>query len=198
MNTLNLALFHLLNASSRPIPFVVGMAHIFAVYAIWTAPLELVAGWLRGDDGLRHHMVEAALSTGVALVAAQIIGIAWPQQRPFVLGLGTNLMAHSPDASFPSDHLTCLWGAAFSLLAYNRTRPIGTALALLGIPMSWSRIYLGVHFPMDIVGAAVVSGLSAWVLANTGRRPVQFIVAVTSHVYRPMFKILIQRGWVSP
>jgi undecaprenyl-diphosphatase len=197
MDTLNQTLFLLGNASSHPIPFVVGIAKFFAVYAIWLAPLTLIAGWLRGDDVLRHHMVEAALSTAVALLAAQVIGIAWPQPRPFMIGLGTNLMVHSPDSSFPSDHLTCLWGAAFSLLLHRRTRPVGTALAVLGIPMSWSRIYLGVHFPMDMLGAALVSALSAWVLARAGRRPVEFMVTVTSQVYRPVFALLIRRGWVS-
>jgi undecaprenyl-diphosphatase len=197
MDTLNQTLFLFINASSHPTPFVVGIAKFFATYAIWLAPLALIAGWLRGDDVLRHHMVEAALSTGVALLAAQIIGVAWPQPRPFMIGLGTNLMAHSPDSSFPSDHLTCLWGAAFSLLLHRRTRAAGTALALLGIPMSWSRIYLGVHSPADIVGAALVSALSAWVLARAGRRPGDFLVSVISQVYRPVFRTLIRRGWVS-
>ena len=35
-------------------------------------------------------------------------------------------------------------------------------LALLGLPMAWARIYLGVHFPLDMVGAALVAVLSAW------------------------------------
>jgi undecaprenyl-diphosphatase len=197
METFNQALFLIINASSHPNPYPVWIANVFAVYAIWLAPLALIAGWLRGDDILRQHMVEAALSTGIALLAAYIIGVAWPHPRPFMIGLGTNLMVHSPDSSFPSDHLTCLWGAAFSLVLHRRTRRIGSALAWLGVPMAWSRIYLGVHFPMDIVGAALVSGVSAWVLARAGRRPVEFLVAVFSQVYRPIFKPLIRRGWVS-
>ncbi|OTP72909.1 undecaprenyl-diphosphatase [Caballeronia sordidicola] len=194
METLNQALFLFINASSDAHPFVVWTADVFAVYAIWLAPLTLIAGWLRGDMLLRHYMVEAAMSTGLALLAAQIIGVAWPHPRPFMIGIGTNLMAHSPDSSFPSDHLTCLWGAAFSLLMHGRTRRIGSALAILGVPMAWSRIYLGVHFPMDIVGASMVSGASAWVLATTGQHPVEFMVGIASYVYRQVIRTLIRRS----
>ncbi|KQR78609.1 phosphoesterase [Burkholderia sp. Leaf177] len=198
MDHLNWTLFFLINASSHANSLTVGIAGFFAIYAIWLAPLALIAGWLRGDSELRHLLVEAALSTMVALLAAQIIGVAWPQPRPFMMGMGTNLMSHSPDSSFPSDHLTCLWGVAFSLLLHGRTRLLGLALALLGIPMAWARIYLGVHFPLDIVGAGLVSALSAMAVAKVGRRPVAFLVIVASLVHRQVFKPLIRRGWVVP
>ncbi|WP_075359741.1 undecaprenyl-diphosphatase [Caballeronia sordidicola] len=197
MDAFNHTLFLLVNASPDASQVTIWIADVFAMYAIWAAPLALIVGWLRGDENLRHTMVEAALSTGVALLAAQIIGVVWPQPRPFMIGLGTHFMARSPDPTFPSDHLTCLWGASLSLLLHRRTRPTGIALSLLGMPMAWSRIYLGVHFPMDIAGAAMVSALSAWIVARAGRRPVDLTLVVASRVYRMMFRSLIRRGWVS-
>lgn len=197
METFNQALYLIINAPEHANPFVVGIATIFALYAIWLAPLTLIAGWFRGDETIRRQCVEAALSTGIALLAAQVIGFVWPHPRPFMLGLGTNLLAHSPDSSFPSDHLTCLWTVAFSLVLHGRTRRAGIALALLGLPMAWARIYLGVHFPLDIVGAALLSWASASVGSALCKRPVAWLVATAPKVYGPLIAPLVRRGGVA-
>jgi undecaprenyl-diphosphatase len=112
------------------------------------------------------------------------------------MGMGTNLMANSPDSSSSSDYLTCLWGVAFSLLLHGRTLPLGLALGLLGIPMAWARICLGVHFPLDIVSAALVSAISALAIAQVGRRPAGVLVIVATQVHRQVLNPLIRRGSV--
>jgi undecaprenyl-diphosphatase len=63
--------------------------------------------------------------------------------------------------------------------------------------MAWARIYLGVHFPFDIAGAALVSVLSAWLCVLSGRWFAAPVVRVAMLAYRPLFAPLIRRGWVS-
>jgi hypothetical protein len=48
----------------------VGIAGFFAIYAILLAPLALIAGWLRGDNELRHLFVEAAFVDRGCLVGS--------------------------------------------------------------------------------------------------------------------------------
>ena len=86
-----------------------------------------------------------------------------------MIGLGTNLLPHVADPSMPSDHLTFVWAVAASLMRHADTRRIGSMLALVGVPMAWARIYLGVHFPLDMAGAALVASGSAWFAARSGR-----------------------------
>lgn len=168
METLNQSLFLLIDASANPNPAVVMIALLFANYAIWLVPLTLVVGWLRGDDATRRSLIESSASALVALFAAQVIGTLWPHPRPFMIGLGRTLLSHAADASFPSDHLTLLWAVAFSLSMHRATRTTGVRLALLGVPVAWARVYVGVHFPFDIAGAALVAVVSALLSARCG------------------------------
>ncbi len=198
MQVLNETLFLLLNAPPHPGAATVLVARFFAEVAIWAVPLALVAGWLRGGNATRKRMLEAAAAGLVGLLFAQIIGLVWQHPRPFMVGIGRTLIPHAADSSFPSDHLTLLWSVAFSLLMHPGFRRAGTVLALLGVPMAWARIYLGVHFPADMAGAALVAGLSAGLCGRQQRWLGGPIFHYANAVYRRLFGPLIRRGWVSP
>ncbi len=72
----------------------------------------------------------------------------------------------------------------------------GALLALLGLPMAWARIYLGVHFPLDMVGAALVAGLSAYLCLREERWLLAHVYQGADAAYRQLFAIPIWRGWV--
>ena len=113
-----------------------------------------------------------------------------------MIGLGHTLIPHAADSSFPSDHLTLLWAVAFSFLMHRSLRLAGMALALLGLPVAWARIFLGVHFPLDMVGAALVAVLCALLALREVRLylPAAYSLAIRLHGH--LFGNLIQRGWV--
>ena len=198
MEVLNHALFLRLNAPEHPSTLLLAIATFFAEYAIWVLPAIIGFGWLRGGEHTRKVLLEATASGLAGLLINPIIGLVWQHPRPFMIGLGHSLIPHAADSSFPSDHLTLLWAVAFSFLMYRSLRMAGLALALalLGLPVAWARTYLGVHFPLDMVGAALVGGLSAW-LAFRGMRvylPATYSLALSVH--RVLFGKLIQIGWV--
>lgn len=197
MESLNHTLFLWLNAPADPAPATVWLAMFFAEYMIWLAPLTLVACWLWGEPASRRHALQTALATGLALLISAGFSLVWYHPRPFAIGLGTNLLPHVADSSFPSDHLTVWWTVAFSLMWQARLRRVGAWLALLGVPMAWARIYLGVHYPFDMLGAAAVSALSAWLcsgrVAHTLSEPLHRLgLAVHGVVLAPC----VRRGWV--
>lgn len=196
MQELNESLFLFLNAPLYPNAFVVLAAKFFADYAIWVIPVALVVGWLRGNNHLRKLMLEATAAGLAGLLLVQIIGLVWQHPRPFMVGLGQTLIPHAADSSFPSDHLTLLWAVAFSFLMHQKPRAAGMVLGLLGIPIAWARIYLGVHFPLDMVGAAMVAGLSAWLCFREARWFAGPVFSFANAAYRYLFAPLIRRGWV--
>lgn len=158
----NQALFLVINAPAHPDTFMIGLATVFAQYAIWLLPaLGLLAGW-RGTRQVRRVWILATVAAVIGLLVNLAIGQVWPHPRPFMIGVGFTHIAHAPDASFPSDHLTVLWSAAFALLWNPMGRRAGAMLALLGLPMAWGRIYLGVHFPFDMAGSLLVGMSAAW------------------------------------
>ena len=92
-----------------------------------------------------------------------LISSLWFHPRPFMLGLGQNLLAHTPESSFPSDHATVMFTLAFALMLAS-LRKLGVLILLLGVLVGWARIYLGVHFPFDIAGSLLISLISAWLV----------------------------------
>lgn len=196
MQELNEALFLLINASENPNEILVAIATFLAQNLIWLVPIALFSGWMFGSEKTRKLMLEATASGLAGLLIAQAIGLLWNHPRPFAMGLGHQLIPHAADASFPSDHLTLLWGVAFSFLMHQRPRFAGGVLAMLGLPMAWARIYLGVHFPLDMVGAALVAGLSAYLCFREEKWFIEPLFRYASAVHRSLFAPFIKRGWL--
>ena len=82
------------------------------------------------------------------------------------------------------------------LLLHRSQRMTAVALALLGLPMAWARIYLGVHFPLDMLGAALVAGFSAWLALIGARLYMEPLYRLAIAIHRTLFGALIKRGWV--
>lgn len=197
MEALNTHLFLLMNASAHPSPLVVALARVLADGLVWLVPLLLVAGWLWGDEQHRKVMLEATATGLMGLLLNQLIGLAWQHPRPFMVNVGHTLLQHAADSSFPSDHLTLLWGVAFSLVTYTRQRYAGMCLAILGLPVAWARIYLGVHFPLDMAGAMLIALLSAGALHRATPHLFPYCYQPLVSAYRLLAGPLIQRGWVA-
>lgn len=196
MENINHLLFLWLNAPEQPAAPILLLAIFLAEWMIWAIPLYLGIGWRFGDKTLRKSLLMASASGVVALVISQLVGALWPHPRPFMIGLGHQFVAHVPDASFPSDHLTLWWAVAFSVWGQRGTRSLGTVMALVGLAIAWARIYVGVHFPLDMVGAIAVAWGSAWLslIAAPLYLPTTYKLAVSIH--RRLFGFLIRQGWL--
>ncbi|MCP1313909.1 MULTISPECIES: phosphatase PAP2 family protein [unclassified Halomonas] len=197
MDALNLALFELLNSPSNAPDWLVTIATLCASDIILVVPALLVLGWLLGDDASRRPLFEAFVATLLALGVSGAIGALWPMPRPFMVPVGEYLLEHAATPAFPSNHLTIMLTMAFSLTLHDRTRRLGHALLVAAVPVAWARVYLGVHFPRDMIGAlmlaptmAALTGLGrAWLVTPPYER-------VVLRCHRTLFAPLIARGWV--
>jgi undecaprenyl-diphosphatase len=188
-------LFLAINAPAHPPAMALALARFAAQDLILVAPLLLMAGWLWRCSAPRTALVHAALAALLGLGINQIIGLLWFEPRPFSLGVGHQFLAHAADSSFPSDHLTIIWGVAFALLFYRDWRRAGLGLALLGLPVAWARIYLGVHWPLDMLGAAAV-GLFSALLFWVWQRPVRCLTSAMNRVYAKLAGPFIRKHWM--
>ncbi|MGF6916734.1 undecaprenyl-diphosphatase [Paraburkholderia sp. 40] len=196
MEHLNQTLFLWLNAPEHPNALVLTLTTFLAEWLIWIIPALIGIGWLRGNEGTRKTMLIATASGLMGLLINQLIGSAWSHPRPFMIGLGHTLIPHVADSSFPSDHLTLWWSVALSFLLQQKLRRAGVALALLGAPIAWARIYLGVHFPLDMLGAIAVAALSAWLTLRAADWYLGPSYQLASGIHRRLFGRLITLGWV--
>ncbi len=178
----NLHVFQLINASPGLDPLRLAAATVLARWAIVLIPVALTAAWIRGDHAARRELLQCLLAVGLALGVAQVVSHVWPQPRPFALHLGTQYLDHGPDPGLPSDHVVVFWSLALAQLRTRRYAIWGFPLLALGLLVGWSRVYLGVHFPLDVMAALPV----AWAGAVAARRlqaPVLPLVARILYAY---------------
>ena len=134
-------------------PVFEALSWIGALGAIWLA-IALLAALLRGRRGLLVGTVAAVL---LAEGASRLLQWAVGRDRPPLRLPAANPLVQVPSTgSFPSGHATVAFAAA-TVLALAVARPRFTcAVALLAAAISFSRLYVGVHYPLDVLGGAAL------------------------------------------
>lgn len=191
MEALNRSLYLMFNAGDHPSFAVLCLAKVLAQQAIILLPLLLVLLWLRGA---RTAAVTAVLCVLLALLGNVLIGLLFMHPRPFMVPLGHSWISHRAETSFPSDHATIFFAFGLALCAAGLRR-LGAVVAALGVAVGWSRVYLGVHFPFDIIGGLLVAIASTWAMVtllawrNLGTR----LVDRLEHAHRALLKMPLGR-----
>lgn len=196
MEHLNQSLFLTMNVGDHAPTLSIMLAMVLAEWTILAVPVFLVAQWLWGAESDRRKALICATTIGAALLVNQSITLGWHHPRPFMIGLGHTLLPHAAEPSFPSDHATVFFTFGLSLWRLGKPVP-GSLFAIGGLLAGWSRVYLGVHFPLDIVGALLVSAVAAAVVPGMLGRLSFFdrVYRIAERLYRLTFAPTISRGW---
>lgn len=104
----------------------------------------------------------------VSFILLKIAGTFNFDHRPFMDHQVTQLVAHASGKSFPSDHTTVATAIAMGLLYFTRFKKIGVAMLIAAVVIGFSRIFVGIHYPLDILGGLIVGvvGGSVTLLAH--------------------------------
>ncbi|QHG64118.1 phosphatase PAP2 family protein [Pseudomonas putida] len=195
LETLNRSLFLLINGGADAPQWLVLLAIGIAKGLIFLLPVLMLGFWLWGHRGERRLVLKATLVTVIALVVNQVIWAVWPHPRPFMIGLGHNWMLHAPDSSFPSDHMTVFACMGLTLLL-DGLSGWGVVILVTGLSVAWARVFLGVHFPLDMVGAVIVSFLVYSGLSPIWRRIGRPVTDLAERYYRSLMAVPIRAGWL--
>ena len=198
MEELNRSLFIAINATPASPAWLLQLATFIAKDLIAIVPLLIVALWLWGPRDQVSSQRVLVLKTGMALLYA--LAISWcvgqllPHPRPFAIGFGHQFLHHAADDSYPSDHGTTIFTFALAFIFWHRLWS-GVILMLAGIAIAWSRIYLGVHWPMDMLGGFLVGLLSCLASHLAWQIYGERMLAVINPLYRALFALPIRKGW---
>ncbi len=143
---------------------LVAVAVLVGAFVAWRTPATGRRGWLVTARDVLAPAISAGVAGGLALIIKAIVGRARPQLFP--------PLAPESGPSFPSGH-TLVAIAFYGMCAFLLARPArGWARAgvvalgvLLPLAVAYSRVYLGVHYPTDVIGSMIL-GL-AWLISAT-------------------------------
>jgi membrane-associated phospholipid phosphatase len=127
------------------------------------------AAWLAYRDGSRGRRAALASVSGMLAAVALVQGpvkASFPRNRPsFRHEKVAVVVGQQPlDTSFPSGHTAGSFAAAVALSSfYAKDRPL---LLLLASAVGVSRVYLGHHFPSDVLVGASAGAAIGWMASG--------------------------------
>lgn len=193
MDTMNKTLFLLINANQNSPPLLLACAAFAADYLLYIVPLALTVMWCWGE---RREVAFRSLCVSLlALGLGQLISAVYVHPRPFMVPIGHTFAQHAADASFPSDHGLLMFSVTFAFLLCHEFLLGGTML-VIGLAIAWSRVYLGIHFPFDMAGAAIVAAAACGIVWSAWNTVGMKLMATVEALYKIMFSFAIARNWM--
>lgn len=143
--------------------FLKGIANDY--FIIISSCLILLALWFgtrarNKREENQKGVICASGSLGIADGIVKICNLFYFRPRPFT-ELPTNLLFYKPtDSSFPSNSAAVVFALAIGVFFFDKK--VGGFLLLLAFLLGFSRIYVGIHYPSDILGGAAVGAVTAF------------------------------------
>ena len=162
MNDLNTSLFLLVNRFAQATGWLHGAAVLYASYGLVLFAVLLLAGWWSARVRPGAEVMAAALWAPIGMLVAlginQLAVDAVAEPRPYaVLDHLLLLVAPTRDPAFPSDHAVMAGAVAAGLWLVSRR--LGAVAAVAALLMAGTRVYVGAHWPGDVLAGLVLGAV---------------------------------------
>ncbi|MFE2229070.1 phosphatase PAP2 family protein [Streptomyces kronopolitis] len=152
------------------------------------AVLMLIAWWRarRGTPAAMAGALALPVVVVLAYAANSLVKALFDEQRP-CRTLHTVTVEACPalgDWSFPSNHSAIAAAAAVALLLTDRQ--LGRIAVPAALLMAASRVWVGAHYPHDVVAGLLVGALLGWLLTPLARHAGPAVARVRATRLRPL------------
>jgi len=155
---MNMELFRLINNLANKDGVIDGIMIFFSNYVPYIFMAVTVIVFILGIKQKKCEYREIAFSTIFITIINMIINLIirsiFHVERPFIHNKVNLLVPHDAASSFPSNHATGTMSIALGLGKYNKTLEV--IMTILSIIVGFSRVYVGDHYPADVIGAYVI------------------------------------------
>jgi undecaprenyl-diphosphatase len=162
-------LFHLINETwTNPLLDLLmpALSWIGKLGAVWIALLGAVAAV--GKKAGRKVALAGLAALAIGFVLSTLIKDITMRPRPFVVLDHVRLLSTAPRSyAFPSGHTTSAFAASSAAVIaakrlLGRVPVWGWGMLALAAAISYSRLYVGVHWPTDVAAGVVLDLASGW------------------------------------
>ena len=109
--------------------------------------------------GITAGMSLALEAILINLTIKKLVG----RTRPYVVNEAIEYITKRPsDNSFPSGHTGCMFAVA-SVLFYMMPKKVGIPAMIVASLVGISRLYVGVHYPTDIIGGFIIGMFTGFI-----------------------------------
>jgi undecaprenyl-diphosphatase len=156
----NIDAFRLINDLGKQYPYLNPVIVFLAEYMLYFLCLSIVVYWFTRTNKNRMMVIQAVIAFILAEILGKMAGQFHSHYQPFaVLPHVNQLIEHDIDNSFPSDHTILFFSVCIS---FWLVRKKGEWLWLmLPFCVAISRIWVGVHYPIDVITGALLGVISA-------------------------------------
>ena len=134
--------------------------------------LFMVGIWFNGSEQKervvnQYIVIFSVISLAFVNLVVFVVNAYLFRSRPFENDQITLIYYEATDSSFPSNALAVLFAIAISTLIVNQR--YGSVLLFLSIVYGISRIYVGIHYPLDIFSALILGAVIAGIVWYIGK-----------------------------
>ncbi|WP_045522615.1 undecaprenyl-diphosphatase [Neobacillus niacini] len=136
---------------------------VIAEYMVIFLALAVLTFWFTRKHKNRIMVICGLITFAVAEIIGKVAGKIHSNHQPFAeLSNVNKLIEKAIDNSFPSDHTILFFSFCVTFWLFRGGR--GFTWVLLAFLVGISRIWVGVHYPADILVGAMISIVSAFVV----------------------------------
>jgi undecaprenyl-diphosphatase len=156
--------FQQINDFAKDTPWLHAVISAYATYGVVLFAALLVVGcWIARRSGHIRSMAAVACAVSATLLAVAVnqpIVNAAREARPYTTHHSILVLAQrSTDFSFPSDHAVMAGAVATGLWFVSRR--LGIAASIAAVLMAFARVYIGAHYPQDVLAGLALGCLVA-------------------------------------
>src|SRR6478735_6184881 len=153
---MNVDLFRTINDFGKEYTYLNNFFIFMAEYMVFVLTFIALIFWFTRREENRMMIISATISFILAEMMGKIAGTLHSNNQPFAeLSNVNKLIEKAVDNSFPSDHTILFFAFCMTFFMYQkRWRYIWIMLALV---VGISRIWVGVHYPADVIVGAIIS-----------------------------------------
>ncbi|MQR94317.1 phosphatase PAP2 family protein [Fictibacillus phosphorivorans] len=145
--------FMFINEIVTRYPFIDDFMIVFAEYVQYAFVLLIIMLWWRNRNNDRVTAFQVLFAFTLSYSLNRLIELFIYRERPFISHDIVQLVEHTANSSFPSDHASSAISIAVTLLLVTiRFRYIWCLAAIL---ITFSRVWVGVHYPLDVIAGAL-------------------------------------------